>query len=125
MASVQLDAVVLALATNLADLVVLDVTSLKDTDDPNGEVRGYASGRQRNITRPGGRRVVSFTGDVVQDRDTLDKLQSWSRHLVLLRDPRGRKVYGRLSGVDVTENIAVDVAEISATVTQVTVSELV
>lgn len=58
-----------------------------------GEFRTYAAGRVRLVTRPGRSRMVEVAARRV-DRPTRETLDDWAGQLLLLRDGRGRKVYG-------------------------------
>lgn len=125
MASVALDTVILSLASDLTQMIPLDVSSLSEDDGVAGETRIYANGRVRSITRAGRRRTVPITFDLVQDRATLGRLRTWIGKTVLARDPYGRKLYGVFHGLSVTERIPVDVVEVSLTLAEISYSEAV
>jgi len=125
MAVVHLDTVRLAAVTDLSAQVLLEVTSLSETDGKAGEVRHYANGRRRVISRTSRHRTVPLEFDLVDERDTLETLRGWCGQVVLYRDPRGRKVYGVFHELDIDENVSTDFASVSLTLTEVTYSEAV
>lgn len=123
MATVNLASVVLGPVDDLAAQVALEVTSLREQDAVSGAVRTYAGGRRRSVTRAGTLRTFPITADVLRDRLQLDLLRSWKGRLLLLRDPRGRKVFGTFYDLDVEENITTDLAFVALTLHEVTFSE--
>lgn len=125
MAVVNLDTVLLAAQSDLSVLLELEVSSLDEQDAQPGQVRTYANGRRRSVTRAGISRTINLTFDVVADRASLDLLRSWRGQVVLFRDPRGRKVWGVFYEIEIDENVAVDIAEVSLSLTELTVSEAV
>lgn len=125
MASVQLEGVMLAPVSDLSAAVMLDVSSLEEDDDLDGEVRTYAGGRRRSITRAGRPRSFTLQFDVVQDRPLLDTLRGWKGQPVLARDPYGRKVFGVYYRLPISERIPVDVVTVQMVLTEITFSEAV
>ena len=71
-----------------------------DTRSVTGRVSQYLGGRQRGITQQGVASVWPFTMRGVLGSDT-DKLASWMSQgaAVLVRDNRGRRMYGILLAV--------------------------
>lgn len=125
MASVTLEGLWLHTASNLADFLVLhqnaqvetvarpmsmrftfpllpraDIEALRERVTEDVEVRRYAGGRTRAVAR----------GDL---------------HLQMLRDQRGRKAWGVVHELEVTESRDVPMAEASFTFTAVTYDEAV
>lgn len=126
MASVALETVLLALASDLSAPLALDVSSLDEQESSTaGEVRTYANGRRRSVSRAGTVRSIAVAFDLVAARSTLTTLRSWRGRVVLFRDPYGRKMYGTFFAVDAKERIPVDVMECSLTLTEVSFSEAV
>lgn len=71
--------------------------------DQAGEVRTYAGGRQRSITRVGERSVFAFTlVDVTLS--TVDLLRTWVGQPVQVRDHRGQRFVGVFFSVPVDES---------------------
>lgn len=125
MASVALETVLLAAHGDLSAQVELDVESLTERDGVDGDVRSYANGRRRSVTTAARKRTVPIRFDIVADRALLEMVRSWQGRLILLRDPRGRKVWGVFYDLEIDENVAVDVASVSLTVTEVSHDEAV
>lgn len=125
MALVSLDAVVLAPVDDLSSQVALEVTSLQERAAKSGEVRTYAGGRRRSVTKAGSQRSVTMGLEVIRDRPLLDRLASWQGQVLLLRDPRGRKVYGVYYDVDISENVTADFAQVTLTLQEITYPEYV
>lgn len=125
MASVTVPTVLIAPADDLAAQIELDVSALSDEDGVMGEVRTYASGRRRSVSRVGRARSLPIAFDVVGQRDLLALIKSWCGLVVFVRDPRGRKVWGVYYSVTVKEAIVVDKAEVSFTLTEITYDESV
>jgi hypothetical protein len=126
MATVTLDTVTLSLASSPATMLFLDVPALEDTDSLIGEVRAYANGRTRSITKPGSTRTIPLAPDWVSAADIVT-LKSWRGQTVLLRDPFGRKVWGVFYGVQVAERVIVGTgaSTVSFTITEITYTEAV
>jgi hypothetical protein len=92
MATVTLDRAFLALAADPADTLSFFTTSRTDQRQKPGEVRRYANGRLRIVTRPGKSTALGVTA-VSLTPAQVAKLDDWSGRLVLFRDAWGRKFY--------------------------------
>lgn len=125
MASILVPAVWLALAADLTQQIELDVDELSDELTVDGEVRTYAGGRRRSITKAGQPRQIPISGRLLAQRTLLETLTSWRGQVVLYRDARGRKAFGTFFALTVVENPVVDACDISLTLQEVTVSEAV
>ncbi len=126
MSTVNLGAVFLNAANNLADSVsfqnVTGLTYLKGTD---GDVRALANGRLRLVTTTTTRQSYALNLELCT-RTQITWLQDHIGALVCARDDRGRKVYGTYFEVTVDENVArSDYADASLRFTEVTHSEAV
>lgn len=87
-----------------------------------GEVRTYASGRQRSITVVGERGSWSFTL-LRLSLDNINTLRTGKGYTVLARDHRGQSMYGVYHGVTVGEWKIPTLYTASITLQQVTVVE--
>jgi hypothetical protein len=123
-ASVALDTVHLALASDLAMQLLLDVPGIEDDDQGFGEVRTYAGGRRRSVSRTGNARTISLAPDWMA-RAEVAQLRTWLGRVVLYRDPTGRKVYGVFHALSSSPYIVNDMERVSFTLTEVTYSEAV
>lgn len=89
---------------NLAATGEVDyVTAVHDPDDTDtrsvqGRIAQYAGGRQRGISQVGTATTWAFNLRMVTFADT-EKLASWMSQTVLVRDNRGRKVWGIIRSV--------------------------
>jgi hypothetical protein len=126
MASVILENGYFALASDLADLVVVPVYSVSENAAGDVETRRYASGRFRLIRRPGVQRIVSVTLQLAP-RSDVDRLRDWVGEVVLFRDPRGRRLWATFASIGVGEHQGPNTGFVDAelTLAGVTVSEVV
>lgn len=102
MASVQLDRLFMSLADDPAQQVTCYSSDWSDVRATTGEVRTYAGGRRRVVTRAGTARTLGFTARLLAPADVLT-LDGWRGRVVLVRDSRGRKVYGVYLSVPTTD----------------------
>jgi hypothetical protein len=88
----------------------------------DGEVRRLAGGRFRSVGTLGVRRTQSF---VIRDltQADIDTLEEWVGQLVLVRDKRGRKMYGVYWSVDNADKYSPDYYDIAISLTEVTYEE--
>lgn len=88
---------------NLADYVTSDgFLSESYRRTARGEVRVYAGGRERLTTRAGAPQALNVSLPAV-DRTTIAWLEDHKGALVMVRDPRGRLVWGAYFDLDVDE----------------------
>lgn len=95
MATLTIDRIWINLAVSGADDYVKGLRDASESDSRSsvGRIVQYTGGRQRGITQKGVATGWSFTLRGVTAADT-DKLASWIGQTVLVRDNRGRKVWG-------------------------------
>lgn len=87
-----------------------------------GEVRQYANGRQRAVSSKGVKGVFQFTlEDVTQT--TLNILENWLTQTVVVRDTRGRRFFGVVFEVSVTDRRNVNYYVVNLTLNEVTYTE--
>ncbi len=106
------------------------VAGNRDTDDGDefsvaSRVQQYAGGRRRAITTEGvaGQWKVSIRGMTTADTE---KLRTWLGQTVLVRDNRGRRMYGLLSRVPrATWKEQLDLYDVEVAIELVTVNESV
>lgn len=125
MASVTLDALYLHEANDNATFVTADLTGESETMSKDGQVRRYAGGRLRSITRAGSFQELDVELELA-DRADVDTIRGWAEDgtLLLYREPRGRKLWGVLYELNVDERPASsDFADASFTFRQVTYDE--
>ena len=113
-------------AANLDDKISLpSMSSLEVATAYDGEVRQYASGRRRVVTRGVPAKAASLSV-VGADRTTVAWLENHVGRILLFRDDRGRKFYGVFFEVGVAEHGPSKVyGNLSIEVQQVTLSEAV
>lgn len=102
MAQVTLDDVWFHLPDQPSSFVRATLTSEREITTRSTQVRNYAAGRRRAITRPGTSRTL-FLGLDLAERVDIVQLQAWEGAVVMLRDPRGRKLWGIYDGLTVDE----------------------
>lgn len=118
MASVTLEDLWLHEAADNTVSITAIVTSLDEAANVAGEVRRYANGRLRAVSRTGLARTLDV-GLELADRDNVDQLRTWveDHTLLMLRDPLGRILWGRIFGLSVSEIAGADVAFADASFT--------
>ena len=94
-----------------------------DTNQP-GQVRTYAGGRLRLVTTAGVARTAAVTLAECT-RDQINWLQSVVGQTVLVRDDRGRKIWGTFLTPKVTENQHNGNGDVTLTINEITYSEAV
>lgn len=111
---------------DLDDTANIRVRTESDTVTTETEIRRYAGGRDRIVTRPGQSRRLQFTA-VNLDRADYNTLVDRLGTLQLFREPRGRRVYGTMVGVSGDEWRAREttLGSVTITVDSSTYSEVV
>jgi hypothetical protein len=103
-ASVTLKTVWLNLASDLTQSQSFpQLSALNIATTQPGEVRTYANGRLRLVTRAGLARAISLTLPEC-DRDQIAWLENNVGKLMLVRDDRGRKIWATYFTMPVDEN---------------------
>lgn len=126
MATLDLDDLTfLAPVSDLSDTLSLGQYEESATNGARTEVRTYAGGRRRLVSRPGATLQVSVAYRFVLRADYQSLLDLLGQ-VVLFRDQRGRQVFGVLSDVSGRETFvpADRVEDVSFTITEVTYSEI-
>lgn len=124
MASVTLDRVWLSLASDPSQSVSFFSADAEDERQVPGEVRVYAAGRLRVVTRPGRAQTLSRTARKLTPAQ-VRTLDGWSGSVLLFRDVWGRKLYGTFFSVAVRDYKDRSGQDLAFTFQQVTVSEAV
>ena len=123
MTTMVLTTTVIAPVSDLTDTLLIDQSSeVEDWIAPN-EVRRYAGGRRRIVSKPGRDRRVQFSYPALS-RANYDSLLDLVGATVLLRDQRSRRIYGVIQAVTGNEfgpsNLVLDA---SFTITEITYAE--
>ena len=128
MATVTLDDLYLHDASDPSSYVVVSLSGEREQSTKPGEVRRRAGGRLQAVVRDGSFQALDVTAELA-GRSDIDQLRSWHEAgtVLLYREPRGRKLWGVVLGLDVSEiaGVGADVADVSFTFLQVTFSEAV
>lgn len=125
MASITLSELWLHNGADLADYVTSQGFASQSSDrSARGEVRTYAGGRQRIIRRAGTPDRITVTLPSVS-RAVVTWLEDHAGQLCLLRDPRGRKIWGTFWTVSVSEKAGSALPDVSLELQSVTHSEAV
>lgn len=98
-------------AEDPSDYLRFYTSDRSDSSEIPGEVRRYAAGRLRTITRVGEAQNIGATLRLVSDTD-LEQLKTWLGALLLVRDHRGRLMFGtyfKLAVVDYEDRSGYDV----------------
>lgn len=93
MASVTLDRLWIHDADDLSSYVRLHYTDEHVDPSKTVDVRAYAGGRMRAITRPARRRQASWNVGLMSNDDR-DTLEGWLGRMVMVRSPSGEKFFG-------------------------------
>ena len=94
-----------------------------DTNQP-GEVRTYAGGRLRLVTTAGVARTATLTLPECS-RDQINWLQTYVGQTVLVRDDRGRKIWGTFLQPKVNENQYAQTGDVTVVINEITYTEAV
>lgn len=124
MAIVLLNRLWLHDAANLADNVAIRVQQIDEEKSVDGDVRKYAGGRLRSVSSAGTRRTVEVELRLIERAD-VDTVKGWVGRKLMLRDPRGRKIFGVFHEVEVEEWPARDRATVTFTFEELSHSEAV
>lgn len=125
MASVSLGALWFHDVSDLSDFVTVEVAELVERPNTESPIRRYANGVLRLIQVAGLRRAYSVFCPLVA-RATADQLREWTGQVLMLRDPLGRKMFGRFEEAMFRELPMIDtetVFEVELTFDEVTHSE--
>lgn len=111
-------------ATNLANYAVLRFLDEAERATAPVAVRRYAGGRYRAVSVPGTARQVPFKL-VKLERPDLEALQALigDGRFVMIRTPRGRKLWGIVDAVESQERRAINKVDVAFTLTEVTHDE--
>jgi hypothetical protein len=101
--SVTLDRVFLHDSDDLSSYVAFFSSDRADIRERDAEVRTYAGGRRRVITRVARRQELPVTLRLVDDA-SLDVLDGWLGHVLMLRDHLGRLVFGTYKALSVVDH---------------------
>jgi len=115
-----------SLASDLTKSVTMVLTGESDMTSRPVDVRRYAGGRVRSVTRPGTTKLLNLSFELA-DRSDMYQLEDWIGTTVLYRDPRGRRLWGVFGAVDEGElpGVGADTVNVNLTFSQVTFDESV
>lgn len=88
----------------------------------DGSVQPFAGGRYRSIATEGTAGSQTFLLRDVTDAQ-IDTLKSWMSQLVLVRDNRGRKMYGTFYEVTYADRMMTGLYDVQLVVNETTYSE--
>jgi hypothetical protein len=126
MTSIVVDAAWFNLASDLSQSITMVLTGESDMTSRPVDVRRYAGGRVRSVTRPGTTKQLSLSFELADRADML-QLEDWIGTTVLYRDPRGRRLWGVFGAVDEGElpGVGEDTVNVNLTFSQITFDESV
>jgi hypothetical protein len=124
MATVTLDRAWLSLAADPSVALAFFTTGRADQRAKPGEVRRYANGRLRTVTRAGSAQTLTLTARSLTPAQ-LAQLDSWRGTVVLFRDVWGRKMYGTFFAIAVADWPDRASHDVTLTLQQVSFSEAV
>lgn len=120
MSSIDLTGVYIAPASSLSTLTILNAgVNVSAVSGVVGDFRRYAGGRTRLITRVGTDHSVNVS-ITHASRATRETLTALAGQTVLLRDGRGRLVYGSFLALDVKEAQGLPYCDLGFTLTEIT-----
>lgn len=126
MTSVTVEDAWFNLASDLSQSVTMVLTGESDMTARPVDVRRYAGGRTRSVTRPGVKKQLNLAFELAA-RDDMHTLEDWIGKTVLYRDPRGRRLWGVFGAVDESEipGASGDVVNVNVTFQETTFDESV
>jgi hypothetical protein len=98
--------------------------TIKPTRTKRGAVRMMAGGRRRSVSRPGTWTEVDVSLEWITTAER-ETVESWLEELVLLRDPRGRNVWGRYFSTSDDEHPPTEFVTVSFRLEELTIDEAV
>jgi hypothetical protein len=121
MTSISLTGVWLSPVSDPTDVLTLNRgVSVSDSAGVRGDFRPYAGGRVRLISRAGS--VKSVQVSVMHaDRTTREALDALTGVPLMLRDGRGRLVFGSYLSLEVEEQQGLPYCDLSFTLTEITI----
>jgi|SRR5882724_1076885 len=87
-----------------------------------GSVQGFAGGRYRSISTEGVAGQQTFVLRDVSDAN-IDTLKSWIGQTVLVRDNRGRRMFGTYYDIAYTDRMLANYYDVTINVVEVTYNE--
>lgn len=125
MASIALDTLWLSVAADLADSQSFDtMDGLTASMETRVEVRRYAAGRTRLVSKSGRPRQIRVSLPLLT-RSQVIWLEENAGRLLLVRDPAGRKFYGTFSTPTFDERVWDATADTELTIVEISHSEAV
>lgn len=124
MASVDLDRAWVHRTDDLSVYVSSFSAEWDDVEQVDGEVRAYAGGRLRVIRRATQRRTLKVTLRYVPLAD-IDTLRGWAGDVLMVRDKRGRKMFGTFFSSQVSDLKGLTYADVTLEFQQVSYTEAV
>jgi hypothetical protein len=120
MSHVDLTGVYIAPVSSLSTLTILNAgVTLSEGYGVPGDFRRYAGGRMRLVTRVGSSTSVSVA-ITHADRTTREALAALAGQTILLRDGRGRAIYGSFLALDVQESQGLPYCDLAFTLNEIT-----
>lgn len=119
MAEVELDDLWLHTASDLSDYLMLELNGEVEDTSKQAVARRYANGRVRMIASAGTFARLDLRLEQVELPDVAT-LRSWVGTELLLREPRGRVMFGFYDSIRVEEVAAVGLAQVSLTFQEIT-----
>jgi hypothetical protein len=123
-ADVTLSRLWLHRADDLETFLTFDAFTISPVTAKIGSVRTLAGGRRRAVSRPGISTVLAVAV-VATDRDSRETLESWIGTPLLLRDARGRKVWGTYFSTRAIERPPTHFVDVSFSFEELTIAEAV
>ncbi len=126
MTTLTLEDAWISLASDLSQSVTMELTGQSNMPSRPVEVRRYAGGRTRVITRPGVKKAINANFELANRADMLI-LEDWIGLPVLYRDPVGRRLWCVFGAVDESEipGASLDTVNVNLTLQEITWDERV
>ena len=125
MTTLALTSTFIAPVSDLSDVLVIDQSDESHVHGARVDVRRYAGGRRRVVSRPGVTGSVSVSYRYLSRADYVALVELLGV-TVLFRDQRERAVYGVVADLSASEFNARDLLEdVSFTLTEISFSEIV
>lgn len=119
MATINLTQIWIHDAADLSSYITADVLEVQPSFAIDGEVRTYAGGRRRLITRAGRSRSLPLTLELVAAADVA-QLEAWAGQLLMVRAPQGLLMFGSFLGLEAVWRAADEAEAVSLAITEIT-----
>lgn len=126
MTTITLEEAWFNLASDLTQVLTVELTGEGDSTAKRASLQSYTQGRRRAVTKVGVKKTLGLEFGSCT-RAQAEQLEDWIGEVLLYRDPRGRRIFCQFFDVSVEEipGADTDVVNASLTIHEITYDETV